>query len=92
MNSENENRQPSTPRTGNERLGKPSDERFADTKTDADPRTSDEGMTSIGGYDVNADALPSETPGVRHEGDEENVVAPSSVNTNLKGDIMHPGA
>lgn len=76
----------------NSKNSQPSDERFADPQTDIDPRTSDTGMTSIGGYDVNADALPSETPGVRHEGGEETVVTPASVNTNLKGDIMHPDA
>jgi len=70
----------------------PSDERFADPQTDIDPRTSDEGMTSIGGYDVNADSLPSETPGVRHEGNEKIEETSSSVNTNLDGDIMNSGA
>lgn len=70
----------------------PRDDRFADPQTDEDPRTSDEGMTSIGGYDINADATPAETPGVRHEGDEEVVATPASVNTALKDDIMNSGA
>lgn len=88
MNRQNQKDQSSTPQTGDEHIGKPSDDRFADTRTDADPRTSDEGMTSVGGYDINADSLPDETPSVRREGEE--IETTSSVNENLKGDIMHP--
>ena len=49
----------------------PSDDRFADPQTDADPRTSDTGMTSIGASDLNADTATQNkessdaVPGVR---------------------------
>ena len=78
----------STQADGKTTQSAPCDERFADPQTDIDPRTSDEGMTSIGGYDVNADSLPSETPGVRQDGDEKIEKTSSSVNTDLSGDIM----
>ena len=49
----------------------PSDDRFADPQTDIDPRTSDEGMTSVGASDLNADTATQSkdsddaVPGVR---------------------------
>jgi len=42
----------------------------------------------VGGYDINADSLPDETPSVRRE--DEEIETTSSVNKSLKGDIMHP--
>jgi len=53
------------------KTSEPSDDRFADPQTDADPRTSDEGMTSVGASDLNADTAtqdkssPDTVPGVR---------------------------
>jgi len=50
---------------------RPRDDRFADPSTDADPRTSDEGVTSVGASDLNADDTtqnsdsPEAVPGVR---------------------------
>ena len=50
---------------------KPRDDRFADPKTDEDPRTADHGRTSVGASDLNADVAtidtesPEAVPGVR---------------------------
>lgn len=49
----------------------PRDDRYADPEADEDPRTSDEGVTSVGATDLNADAAtvdtssPESVPGVR---------------------------
>lgn len=49
----------------------PNENRFADPAGDADPRTSDEGVTSVGATDLNADTAtinqdsPDAVPGVR---------------------------
>jgi len=55
-----------------EEVSDPRDNTFADPKTDADPRTSNVGMTSIGASDLNADTAtqdkqsPDAVPGVRN--------------------------
>ena len=68
------------------------DGRYADPDADKDPRTSDEGYTSVGSSDVDADAakVPLDTPAVRR-GDEDTPrpqSTPTSVNTKLDGDVM----
>lgn len=50
----------------------PRDDRFSDPEADEDPRTSDEGVTSAGATDLDADTTqvdtssPESVPGVRH--------------------------
>ena len=67
----NEKTSVNTQLDSNSKTSRPSDDRFADPQTDADPRTSDEGMTSVGAVDLNADTATQDkisedaVPGVR---------------------------
>jgi hypothetical protein len=68
MNKENSAAEEIKENSGESR---PRDDRFADPKTDEDPRTADHGRTSVGASDLNADAAtvdtgaPEDVPGVR---------------------------
>lgn len=68
------------------------DERFADPQADHDPRTADEGMTSIGASDLNSDQakIPADVPGVRR-GDADTLPVPRTApaeNSSLDGDLL----
>lgn len=85
----NRNQQvPSAEQEEKDSVSRPRDDRYADPHSDADPRTSEHGVSSIGAHDVNADSafFPAETPGVRLEELPDSATA-SSFNKQKSDDI-----